>query len=108
LNNLKPFMFFDEVTATGTSNTLVVANRGEVLSLEVRGTAIAFNLKVQGILDANNTNSWTDLGWFTPTFTKGTSIIAKGIYTVPVYLKTRIVIESISGGNLTVFGMVGE
>lgn len=110
MNNLKDFSFFKGVTTTGTSNVLVTANRGETLTIEVYGTATSFSLKVQGIVDADNANSWTDIGWYNTVFEKGTNITIKGIYTIPVYsiFKTRIVIESISGGNLTVFGKVGE
>lgn len=110
MNNLKDFLFFKEKTTTGTSSTMVVANRGETLTIEVYGTATAFSLKVQGIVDAENANSWTDLGWYNTVFAKGTNITTKGIYTIPIYsiFKTQIVIESISGGNLTVFGKVGE
>lgn len=110
MNNLSNFQFFTATTSTGESNVLTTPNRGDTLTLEVYGTATAFSLIVQGIMDVNNVDEWTNLGWYNTVFEKGTDITTKGIYTIPIYsiLKTRIVIESISGGNLTVFGKVGE
>ena len=109
MNILNSKLFFNQTVSTGTSE--VLGNiRGDLLVSEVYGTATAFSLKVQGIMDTDNLSSWTDIGWYNSVFEKGTNIVSKGIYTIPIYsiFKTRIVISSISGGNLTVFGKVGE
>ena len=109
MNILNNFYFFNTITTSGTSETLSNI-RGDSLILESYGTATAFSFKVQGIVDSNNTSSWTDLGFYTSTGTTGINITTSGIYNIPIngIGKIRIVLASISGGNLTVFGKVGE
>ena len=108
MNILNSKLFFSKVTTTGTSE--VLGNiRGDLLVIEVYGTATAIDLNVQGVVDANNT-TFSDISWKKSDGTTGTDIVAEGVYIINVsgLSKIQIVVNTVTGGNLTVFGKLGE
>lgn len=99
------FVFFKEATQAGTSNTLGNTN-GDSLSLQVGGTFSSATLVVQGRADFEGsffTMSVLNVG----TVGVSASITAPGIYSVigiEGVQQIRVVIQSVSGGNVSVFG----
>ena len=108
MNILNSKLFFNQTIATGTSE--VLGNiRGDLLVIEVYGTATAIDLKVQGVVDANNI-TFSDISWKKSDGTTGTNIVAEGVYIINVsgLSKIQVVVDTITGGNITVFGKLGE
>ena len=108
MNILNSKLFFNKTIATGTSE--VLGNiRGDLLVIEVYGTATAIDLNVQGVVDANNL-TFSDISWKKSDGTTGTSIVSKGVYIINVsgLSKIQVVANTVTGGNVTVFGKLGE
>lgn len=102
--------FIDDSSEIVTSDILYNPNRGEELTLEVYGNATGFTLIVEGKIDANNKNTWTQLGWANTVPETGTNITSNGIYTIPVQKisSIRVRLSAITTGSLTAYGRVGE
>lgn len=108
MNILNSKLFFNQTVTTGTSE--VLGNiRGDLLVIEVYGTATVIDLKVQGVVDANNI-TFSDISWKKSDGTTGTNIVAEGVYIINVsgLSKIQVVINTVTGGNITVFGKLGE
>ena len=108
MNILNSKLFFNQTITTGTSE--VLGNiRGDLLVIEVYGTATAIDLNVQGVVDANNT-TFSDITWKKSDGTTGTDIVAEGVYIINVsgLSKIQVVVNTVTGGNVTVFGKLGE
>ena len=108
INIINNYLFFDSAT-TAISSDVVDNVRGDLLVVEVHGTATALDINVQGLIDINNT-AYSDISWKMSDGTTGTDITAKGIYLINIsgVSKIKIAINSISGGNVTIFGKLGE
>lgn len=109
MNNKTLLNFLEEVSTPMNSNIINLPNGNSVACLEVRGTATSFSFKLQGIVDLKNEDDWSDIAYVSSTFTSGTNITEKGKYDFGVdgFSKIRVVLSSISGGNITVFGKAG-
>lgn len=104
---IEKFTFFREKDEAGESNVLKNFNKGSMLTLGVGGDATAMQLRVKGIVDDSSEADWVDLGLInTATFAISTDIVSNGIYNVGCsgVSKIKVVIDSISGGDVTVVG----
>ena len=111
MNNLQDFVFFSNATTTGNSNILYNTNYGSQIILEVQGTAATIQIDVFGIVDMNNSSDWSTLSAIkASTYTIVSQISESGIYIIPVdgVSKIYISIAAVSGGNVNVFGKLGE
>ena len=108
MNILNSKLFFNQAITTGTSEVLGNV-RGDLLVIEVYGTATTIDLNVQGVVDANNT-TFSDISWKKSDGTIGTDVVAKGVYIINVsgLSKIKVVVNTVTGGNVTVFGKLGE
>lgn len=101
------FKFITGADAAKTSNTLVNVSC-DVLSLQASGTFTSCTVKVQGKTDAEN-GDWADLSLMdVSTLSVVEKITNKDIYEAPVegLSQIRVVVETVSGGNVNVFGML--
>ena len=103
----RSFSFFKGMDEPGVSNRFVNTMSADG-SIEIKGTATAFSLEIQGAADDEDENN---IEWHTlcaineSDLSVVSEIDAKGIYSVDTLGKSiRVKINSISGGNLTVFG----
>ena len=106
---LDNFIFFSESTVAGESNVLSNPNLGSQIVVQAGGTAANIDVQILGQTDIN-----TD---FVPlscinmtTFTVDSKITTAGIYAVPVdgVCKIKAKVNAVAGGNVTVFGRLGE
>lgn len=103
------FKFITAADAAKTSSTLVNQNC-DVLSLQVSGTATACTIKVQGKADAIN-GEWVTLTVIDLAALAPVNVIeANGIYEAGVegLTQVRVVVESVSGGVVNVFGVLAN
>lgn len=110
MNSLNNFKFFSNANAIAESNVLSNPNRGSQLVLEVSGTATSFTLEVKGKVDAENTN-YTNLAIINASdYSTSSAITSNGIYIIGVdgIGGIKLNLTSISGGNVTAFGKLGE
>ena len=75
-------------------------------TIEVKGSATAFNLEVQACIDIEEEENWITLGVIDENSYEILNVVAKaGIYTFNAMGKNvRVKINSISGGDITVVG----
>ena len=105
MNVINDKTFLNGATATTISESIGNANRGELLTLEVTGTATSFELKVEGVVNPSTT-TWGELAYISSDNLVGTTISKNGIYEVVVQSlsKIRVNLSSITGGNVSVYG----
>ena len=94
-----------------TGGELITGNtKGSTLTLQVFGSASAVNLQVFGQVDSKS-EAWAVLSAINAsTLDVGTSITQKGIYVLSVNGCARIKVQlnSVSGGEITVYGRITE
>ena len=105
MNVLKDKLFLSEETSTVISAFMGNPNFGELLTLEITGTATSFELKVEGVVNPSTT-TWEELAYISSDNLVGTTISKNGIYEVVVQSlsKIRVNLSSITGGNVSVYG----
>lgn len=103
------FKFFDAITTSAESNSLLNLYDGSQLVIQVEGTATSFSIEVQGLVDGES-NVYRPLAIINNfDFSILQEITEKGIYSIGVdgITKIKLNLISITGGNLTVFGKLG-
>ena len=105
LNILKEKTFLNASTVAIVSESIGNPNFGELLTLEITGTATSFELKVEGVVNPSTT-TWGELAYISSDNLVGTTISKNGIYEVVVQnlSKIRVNLSSITGGNVSVYG----
>ena len=99
------FVFLTEAS-TAQSSKEFNEYSGSLLQLEVGGTATSFQLKVQVYFDLNSKN-YTDLALVNLSRLEVVEkVTKKGIYSCSIAgaQKVKVVLESVSGGYVNVFG----
>lgn len=106
---LDNFIFFSEATTAGESNVLSNPNLGSQIIVQAGGTATNFEVQILGQADINA--DFTPLSCINMTsFDVDSKIAAAGIYAVPAdgICKIKAKVNAVAGGNVTVFGRLGE
>lgn len=106
---LNDFIFFSNATAAGESNVLSNPNLGSQIIIQVNGTATNLDVQIFGQTDINA--DFVALSCINMTnFDVDSKIAATGIYAVPAdgIVKIKAKINAVAGGNVTVFGKLGE
>lgn len=106
---LNDFIFFSNASEAGESNVLSNPNLGSQIIVQVNGTATNIDVQILGQTDINA--DFVALSCINMTnFDVDSKIAATGIYAVPVdgVCKIKAKINAVAGGNVTVFGRLGE
>lgn len=106
---LDNFIFFSESTVAGESNVLSNPNLGSQIIVQAGGTAANIEVQILGQADINA--DFVPLSCINmTTFDVDSKITTAGIYAVPVdgVCKIKAKVNSVIGGNVTVFGRLGE
>lgn len=108
MNVINNFVFFSNVSSTGDSNILKNL-RGSELVINVNGTA-TYILSIQGLVNIED-NNWTALATINASdYSVANTITANGSYIIGIdgIAQIKVNISAISGGNVSVFGRLGE
>lgn len=103
------FKALDNITAPAESE--IKANtEGEILTVEVIGSASSLTLNVMGVVDFKNEEYISLAGIDLNSMSLVTSISKPGIYQFPLdgIGRYKIAVPALSGGNLTVFCRVSK
>lgn len=103
------FKALDNITAPAESE--VKANtEGEILTVEVIGSASSLTLNVMGVVDFKNEEYVSLAGIDLNSMSLVTSVSKSGIYQFPLdgIGRYKIAVPALSGGNLTVFCRVSK
>lgn len=103
------FKALDNITAPAESE--VKANtEGEILTVEVIGSASSLTLNVMGVVDFKNEEYISIAGIDLNSMSLVTSVSKPGIYQFPLdgIGRYKIAVPALSGGNLTVFCRVSK
>lgn len=103
------FKALDNITAPAESE--VKANtEGEILTVEVIGSASSLTLNVMGVVDFKNEEYVSLAGIDLNSMSLVTSVSKPGIYQFPLdgIGRYKIAVPALSGGNLTVFCRVSK
>lgn len=103
------FKALDNITAPAESE--VKANtEGEILTVEVIGSASSLTLNVMGVVDFKNEEYISLAGIDLNSMSLVTSVSKPGIYQFPLdgIGRYKIAVPALSGGNLTVFCRVSK
>ena len=103
------FKALDNITAPAESE--VKANtEGEILTVEVIGSASSLTLNVMGVVDFKNEEYVSLAGIDLNSVSLVTSVSKPGIYQFPLdgIGRYKIAVPALSGGNLTVFCRVSK
>ena len=106
---LDNFIFFSGTTVAGESNVLSNPNLGSQIIVQAGGTAANIDVQILGRADINA--DFVPLSCINmTTFDVDSKITTAGIYAVPVdgVCKIKAKVNSVAGGNVTVFGRLGE
>ena len=106
---LDNFIFFNEATTAGESNVLSNPNLGSQIIVQAGGTATNIDVQIFGQTDINS--DFVPLSCINmTTFNVDSKITDAGIYAVPVdgVCKIKAKVNAVAGGNVTVFGRLGE
>ena len=106
---LDNFIFFNESTVAGESNVLSNPNLGSQIVVQAGGTAANIDVQILGQTDINA--DFVPLSCINmTTFNVDGKITDAGIYAVPVdgVCKIKAKVNAVAGGNVTVFGRLGE
>ena len=106
---LDNFIFFSESTVAGESNVLSNPNLGSQIVVRAGGTAANIDVQILGQTDINA--DFVPLSCINmTTFDVDSKITTVGIYAVPVdgVCKIKAKVNAVAGGNVTVFGRLGE
>lgn len=103
------FKALDNITAPAESE--IKANtEGEILTVEVIGSASSLTLNVMGVVDFKNEEYISLAGIDLNSMSLVTSVSKPGIYQFPLdgIGRYKIAVPALSGGNLTVFCRVSK
>lgn len=103
------FKALDNITAPAESE--IKANtEGEILTVEVIGSASSLTLNVMGVVDFKNEEYVNLAGIDLNSMSLVTSVSKPGIYQFPLdgIGRYKIAVPALSGGNLTVFCRVSK
>lgn len=103
------FKALDNITAPAESE--IRANtEGEILTVEVIGSASSLTLNVMGVVDFKNEEYISLAGIDLNSMSLVTSVSKPGIYQFPLdgIGRYKIAVPALSGGNLTVFCRVSK
>lgn len=103
------FRALDNITAPAESE--IKANtEGEILTVEVIGSASSLTLNVMGVVDFKNEEYVSLAGIDLNSMSLVTSVSKPGIYQFPLdgIGRYKIAVPALSGGNLTVFCRVSK
>lgn len=103
------FKALDNITAPAESE--IRANtEGEILTVEVVGSASSLTLNVMGVVDFKNEEYVNLAGIDLNSMSLVTSVSKPGIYQFPLdgIGRYKIAVPALSGGNLTVFCRVSK
>lgn len=103
------FKALDNITAPAESE--IKANtEGEILTVEVIGSASSLTLNVMGVVDFKNEEYINLAGIDLNSMSLVTSVSKPGIYQFPLdgIGRYKIAVPALSGGNLTVFCRVSK
>lgn len=103
------FKALDNITAPAESE--IKANtEGEILTVEVVGSASSLTLNVMGVVDFKNEEYVNLAGIDLNSMSLVTSVSKPGIYQFPLdgIGRYKIAVPALSGGNLTVFCRVSK
>lgn len=103
------FKALDNITAPAESE--IKANtEGEILTVEVIGSASSLTLNVMGVVDFKNEEYVSLAGIDLNSMSLVTSVSKPGIYQFPLdgIGRYKIAVPALSGGNLTVFCRVSK
>lgn len=103
------FKALDNITAPAESE--IKANtEGEILTVEVVGSASSLTLNVMGVVDFKNEEYISLAGIDLNSMSLVTSVSKPGIYQFPLdgIGRYKIAVPALSGGNLTVFCRVSK
>lgn len=103
------FKALDNITAPAESE--IKANtEGEILTVEVIGSASSLTLNVMGVVDFKNEEYINLAGIDLNAMSLVTSVSKPGIYQFPLdgIGRYKIAVPALSGGNLTVFCRVSK
>ena len=103
------FKALDNITAPAESE--IKANtEGEILTVEVIGSASSLTLNVMGVVDFKNEEYVNLAGIDLSSMSLVTSVSKPGIYQFPLdgIGRYKIAVPALSGGNLTVFCRVSK
>lgn len=103
------FKALDNITAPAESE--IKANtEGEILTVEVVGSASSLTLNVMGVVDFKNEEYVSLAGIDLNSMSLVTSVSKPGIYQFPLdgIGRYKIAVPALSGGNLTVFCRVSK
>ena len=98
---------FDNITSATTEEKIISIINGEILQLSITGTATSFQLKVYA--QANTDEEFLSVAAISDKdFTVCNPINTIGLYKVDVsgFLRVKIIIDELSGGNLSCSGQV--
>ena len=105
------FTFFRGASAIDVSDNLINTGKGSALTLEVSGDSTSFSLSIQGIVEDENNEDWTDLATINMTDLEVSDEIAKkGIYSIGCdgIVKIRANLNTIDNGSITVIGKLND
>jgi hypothetical protein len=111
MNVKQTFTFFENASETGDSPICAVPNFCDTLILEVSDTAAStFKMTIGGIVDSTTTTFTALQATNLSTGTVSNDISAVGIYEVDVdgLSNVEVMISSISGGSISVYGKLGN
>lgn len=103
------FKALDNITAPAESE--IKANtEGEILTVEVVGSASSLTLNVMGVVDFKNEEYISLAGIDLNSMSLVTSVSKPGVYQFPLdgIGRYKIAVPALSGGNLTVFCRVSK
>ena len=106
---LDNFIFFSESTVAGESNVLSNPNLGSQIVVQAGGTAANIDVQILGQTDINA--DFVPLSCINmTTFDVDSKITTAGICAVPAdgVCKIKAKVNAVAGGNVTVFGRLGE
>lgn len=104
----KSKLVFSETDTTGAQ--VLGINQGEILTLQVDGTATGLVLTVEGISNPNSINSYSLMGYNLSTFTTVAAVGTNGLYQFSIagLYQVKINISAISSGKVSVFARISK
>jgi len=105
---LNGLYFFENTTSTGDSE-IVGNTKGSILVLQVKCSG-SFSFSVQGCADLDNNEFKSIAAIDMSDLSVVTSIESEGIFQADIsgLRKVKLSVDSVSGGELTVYGIIKE
>lgn len=108
MSNLQNFKFLEYAKTVTESNVMSNPNNGSQLLLQVTGSGVGVSLKVYGLID-NEKDVFFELASINlKDFSTNNAITSNGIYAIGIdgISRIKVKVESITSGNVNVFGKV--